>query len=101
MTRPLPLVACSLSAGGRRARLAEWQGLLATAASRVAIDGGARYVLAPEVEDRVRSLAAAEQECCPFFSFAIAAAGGSVTLTVTAPAEAQDALAFLFAAAAP
>jgi MerR family transcriptional regulator, copper efflux regulator len=96
VTRPLPLVGCSLSGDGQRARLAEWRELLAAAASRAEIEGGARYAFAPEHERRVRRLVAAEQECCPFFSFAVAADGSEVELRVTAPADAQDAVRFLF-----
>jgi hypothetical protein len=94
----LPLIACSLSADGQRARLAEWRELLATATSRTAVDGGARYAFEAGngVEARVRRLAVAEQDCCSFFDFAVRRTGDSVELRVTAPDEAQDALRFVF-----
>jgi hypothetical protein len=94
----LPLIACTLSADGQRARLADWRALLATAAGRTAIDGGARYTFeaGDQAEASLRRLAAAEQGCCPFFDFAVVRSGESIELRVTAPAEAQDALRFLF-----
>jgi hypothetical protein len=94
----LPLIACTLSADGQRGRLADWRALLATATSRTAIAGGARYAFeaGDAAEARVRRLAAAEQDCCSFFDLAVERSGESIELRVTAPAEAHDALRFLF-----
>ncbi|HZH29129.1 MAG TPA: hypothetical protein VEY95_18290 [Azospirillaceae bacterium] len=40
-----------------------------------------------DVEARVRELVALEQECCPFFTFAVAVEAGEIRLTVSAPEE--------------
>lgn len=96
--RSLPLIACSLDGAGQRARLAEWEELLVLAASRGEISDGARYTF-PAVdgmEERVRSLAQAEQECCSFFDFGVTVVGDHVEMTVVAPADGQAALRYLF-----
>jgi hypothetical protein len=56
-----------------------------------------------EVAARAAGLAAAETECCSFFTFALTATGGALSLDVTVPAAPTailDALAGLNAAAA-
>ena len=96
----LPLVACSLEAGDQRSRLAEWEQLLAQSTAREDTATGALYsfVATDELERRIRDLAAAEQACCSFLEFQVAREDDELMMNVTAPAEAQDALRFIFRA---
>ncbi len=98
----LPLIACSLSADGQKRRLSEWAELLGQASSGQEVEGGMRYVFPPfsELADRVRTLASAEQRCCPFLDFTVQDDADRVLMTVIGPPEGQDALHFVFAAAA-
>lgn len=64
-------------------------------------EGGYLFTL-PRQEDHfqlVTSIILLESECCPFFSFHIAAAAGSgdLTFSITAPASAQSLLDEIFA----
>lgn len=87
MSRHLPLIACSLDASCQSARLAEWDALLRLADLRESIPNGVRYTLAAAaIEERLRALAAAEKQCCPFFEFQIGRTGDRVDMTVTAHA---------------
>jgi hypothetical protein len=96
----LPLVACSLEAGDQQSRLAEWKQLLAQSTAREDTETGALYsfVATDELERRIRDLAAAEHACCSFLEFQVAREDDEVLMSVTAPAEAQDALRFIFRA---
>jgi len=97
-----PPIACSLDAGSRPDRLAEWRTVLAHTTSRAATaDGGLRLELHDDVPlEEVARLAAAEQRCCPFFSFAITADQRGAALEVRAPDGATDVVASLFGAPA-
>jgi hypothetical protein len=97
MQNSLPLVACSLSASGRRERLTEWKSLLAVAESREELSTGMRYRFPSALTERVRSLAAAEHECCSFLRFDLVEAGDSLVLTIEADETGQEALRFVFA----
>lgn len=92
----LPLVACSLSAGGQRDRLAEWKTLLAAATSRKELGTGVRYRFPAALTERVRALAAAEHECCSFLRFDLTETGDGLVMTVEADRTAQAALRFVF-----
>jgi hypothetical protein len=98
MAEQLPLIACSLDAGGQQARLSDWAELLSQAAASEATDDGVRYSFAAgdELEKRIRDLAAAEQACCSFLEFAVSRTGAQVEMIITAPPEGQDALRFIF-----
>lgn len=66
-----PAIACTLSAGSIKGRLAEWNALLTHVVRRERIDDGLRLVFAVSVPaDELIRLVAAEQDCCQFFSFA-------------------------------
>lgn len=70
-------------------RIGEWQAVVAWATAREAIEGGLRLVFPREVDlSPIAELAAAEQECCNFFRFAIAIETDHVTLDVTGPVDA-------------
>jgi hypothetical protein len=96
----LPLIACTLDDDDQGARLAEWKQLLSRSTAREATPTGLRYsfVASDPLETRVRDLVAAERACCGFLHFQIGVEGGELLMSVSAPAEAQDALRFIFPA---
>lgn len=86
-------IACTLSAGDVAERLADWQALLDGAENHDPIDGGVRIRLPRDVDiASVATLIDAEQQCCRFFSFALAVTDVAVSLDITAPADAQAVL---------
>lgn len=89
-------VACSLDGPARRDRARQWQDLLA-GAGREPVPEGVRLTMASSLAAQVAEMAAAEQQCCPFFDFRIHLAGQRLHLEVRAPAEAASTLAALFA----
>ncbi len=95
-----PAIACTLSARSMKGRVDEWHALLAHVERREPIDDGVRSVFATSVPtgDLIR-LVAAEQDCCPFFRFAITVDARGVALEVRAPADAQSILESMFGAA--
>ena len=90
-------VACTLSAGATKGRLAEWQALLMYVDRREQLDGGVRCVFASLVpSDELMRLVAVEQDCCRFFRFAITIDDRGVALEVRAPADARRIVESLF-----
>lgn len=92
--------ACTLPTTEQPLRVAEFDaffadavtGVVAVAAGRVRLDLRAD----PEVAGRAAQLAVAETGCCSFFTFALTATGGTLSLEVTVPdqhIEVLDALA--------
>ena len=57
-----------------------------------------RFVAADELEARLRTLAAAEKECCAFLDFNVVRRIDEIEMTVTAPPNALAALRFIFSA---
>jgi len=55
-----------------------------------------RFRFRPELAERVRSLAAAEQECCSFLRFEVVEGGDDVVMTVETEEAGQEALRFMF-----
>lgn len=102
-----PPIACTLGAGEMSMRLAEWnavleerQDLLEGVTGRRPLDDGIRLEFGPNADvAELARLAAAEQGCCRFFSFALVIDGRGVALEVHAPADAADVVAALFGAA--
>ena len=101
-------IACTLSAGDMSTRLDEWTALLAdkqdllqgVTARRALDDGGLRLEFGPNTEvTEIARLAAAEQACCRFFSFALVIDNRGTALEVQAAADAQPVLVALFGAA--
>jgi DNA-binding transcriptional MerR regulator len=92
-------VACTLSGDEQTDRAAQWRQLLQEAVSREEIADGLRLTFppGPDLAGRVAALAAAEQDCCAFFTFSLELAGALV-LTVRAPENAAASLADLFGA---
>jgi DNA-binding transcriptional MerR regulator len=86
-------VACELGAG-QLEQVALWRRLLSDyPADR--ISGGVRYRLPIALLAETSTLAASEQECCPFFGFDISLRGGAFTLTIRTPVEGLSLLAEL------
>lgn len=73
--------------------------MLQDVVARHPLDDGVRLELGPDADVAgVARLAAAEQGCCRFFSFALVIDTHGIALEVHAPPEAADALAAVFAA---
>ena len=88
-------IACTLSPGELNGRLALVDDLVADAlVAREPIPGGmrARFRAAPDIERRVRELAAAEARCCAFLGFAVHVEADVVLLDVTGAPDAQPAI---------
>ncbi len=84
-----PPIACTLNGESMAARLLEWRRLLSFVTARKSIDGGVRLELAAAAPvDEIARLATAEQDCCPFLSFAITVDSRGVALEARGPAEA-------------
>jgi hypothetical protein len=94
------LSACTLGAGDMDQRLADWQALLAQVRERTPIEGGLRLAFGRDAPvGAIAGLAAAEQACCRFFTFALTIDQRGIALEVRAPADGQDALSALFGSA--
>jgi MerR family copper efflux transcriptional regulator len=94
-----PAIACTLSAGSMKGRMADWQALLAHVERRTSIDGGVRSVFAPSLPmDDLTRLVAAEQDCCQFLRFAITVDARGVALEVRAPEDARSIVESMFGA---
>ncbi|MFE1932699.1 hypothetical protein ACFW95_20510 [Streptomyces sp. NPDC059474] len=65
-------------------------------AERTPVPGGLRLTLPADRTAIVAVLAAAEQQCCPFFDFRLHLDGRVLHLEVRAPADAADLFAELF-----
>lgn len=91
-------IACTLSAGAFKARMADIAAL-----NRDALRGQDRNDLtlvltyAPEAGARVRDMVRREQKCCAFLDFEVVDLADAVQLRITAPAEARVAAETLFA----
>jgi MerR family transcriptional regulator, copper efflux regulator len=84
-------VACSLDGPGAGDRIRQWQDLLA-GAEREPIPDGMKLTMPADRAAQVAGLAAAEQQCCPFFDFRLHLAGPEMHLEVRAPAAAATML---------
>lgn len=90
-------IACTLGSQTMRGRLDEWQRLLEHVEHREPIDNGLRATFGPATPlDELMRLAAAEQDCCQFFTFAITIDSRGVALEVRAPDDALPVLHTLF-----
>lgn len=96
-----PVIACSLDAGAVPDRISDWQALVARATSREAVAGGRAltFPASPELVAEIARLAAAEQDCCRFFTFTIQMTTGQVRLEVQAPEDAADVVTAMFGTA--
>ncbi|MGW6055352.1 MerR family transcriptional regulator [Streptomyces sp. NPDC055189] len=92
-------VACSLTGGGLHERIVQWREAV-DGAARTAVPDGLRLTLPVDRTARVAELAAAEQQCCPFFDFRLHLDGPSLHLDIRAPADGAGLLTDLFGPAA-
>jgi DNA-binding transcriptional MerR regulator len=92
-------VACSLAGDGLHERTAQWREAV-DGAVRTAVPDGLRLTLPADRTARVAELAAAEQQCCPFFDFRLHLDGPRLHLEVRAPADGAGLLTDLFGPAA-
>lgn len=101
-------IACTLGAGEMATRLDEWNALLddeadplrGVTARQGLDDGGLRLEFGPSADvTEIARLAAAEQGCCRFFTFALVIDDRGVALEVHAPADGRPVLTELFGAA--
>lgn len=77
-------VACSLTGGQQQERAEQWRRVLA-GAEQEPIPEGVRLSLPADQAGAVAELAAAEQDCCPFFDFRLHLQHGCAHLEVRAP----------------
>jgi MerR family transcriptional regulator, copper efflux regulator len=94
-------IACTLSGSGQGQRVGEWQNLLAHGTAREPVPDGIRVTLPATLAGPAAELAAAEQQCCPFFRFTLLFDGGDIQLTMQAPPEAASLLTALTDDSAP
>lgn len=93
-------IACSLDAEAIGGRVAVWRRLLTQVRARVPVDRGLRLEFAAGTPaEALAALAAAEQACCAFLSFAVTLDARGLGLGVRAPDDAQPVLAARFGAA--
>jgi MerR family copper efflux transcriptional regulator len=101
-------IACTLGAGEMSTRLDEWNALLAdkqdllrgVTARRALDDGGLRLQFGTNTDiTEIARLAAAEQGCCRFFTFALTIDDRGIALEVHAPADGEPVLTALFGTA--
>jgi hypothetical protein len=104
MTNETSFECCTLPGPDQAARAAEFTGLFASTVRGAERTGPTRLHLdlepSPETAARAAGLAAAETQCCSFFTFTLTAAAGTLSLDVVVPgsrAGALDALADLAA----
>jgi MerR family transcriptional regulator, copper efflux regulator len=90
-------IACTLDTGAVQHRLAEWEMVLGGARRLSLPTGGVRLQFDSGVDvGELARLAAAEQQCCAFFRFAITVDARGVGLEVDALGEALDLVADMF-----
>lgn len=89
-------VACSLTGNAVTERVARWRSVL-DGATRAEIADGLRLTVPAERFPALSELAAAEQQCCPFFDFRFHLDGSDLYFEVRAPAEGASLLADVFA----
>ncbi|MFH8242687.1 MerR family transcriptional regulator [Streptomyces sp. NPDC018321] len=92
-------VSCSLDGDGVGERAEQWRRLI-DGAERQETGEGLRLTLPADRAGAVAALAAAEQQCCPFFDFRLHLDGPLLHLQVRAPLEGAALLAELFGPAA-
>ena len=93
-------IACTLGAGEMSGRVDEWIAVLDGVVVRLPLDDGVRLEFGPTSDvTEIARLAAAEQECCRFFSFALVIDQRGAALEVHAPLDGRPVLDALFGAA--
>lgn len=93
-----PPIACTLEPNVMADRVADWNAVLQLAQTRsVTTDGALRVEFSDGIDvAELSRLAAAEQQCCAFFSFAITIDTRGAALEVRAPDAAADIVSAVF-----
>ena len=92
MTRITP-VACTLTSAGLAAQGGRWHRLMARAMTeRAETVEGVRISFLPGAEDELRALVAVETECCPWATWTVERATGTIVLHVRSTADGVGAL---------
>jgi hypothetical protein len=98
-------IVCTLDGGedAMARRVAEWGAVVGQASGREPADGGVTLVYDhnSEVAVELARLAAAEFDCCSFFTFTLAVSPQGMRFTVTAPPAAGDVVTAMFGTATP
>ena len=100
MSRPLS-IACSLSSGDLRSRLAELRKLGDDGLESVAEEPARaelRFRPDPDIRRRVEAASAAEAECCAFLDFRVQSGPDATVLTISAPNGGAEAISDLVGA---
>ncbi|MES9542061.1 hypothetical protein [Actinomadura sp. NPDC000600] len=96
--------ACALPTAERPLRVTEFDALFAEAVTAVRPAGPSRVRMElrpePRLAARAAELAARETGCCSFFTFAVTAAGGALTMEISVDARHTEVLDALAARAA-
>ena len=94
-------VSCALAGTQMSVRAEQWRTLIDQCVAREQIPDGVRLTFPASggLAAEIGALAAAEQECCPFFDITLRFLPSALALTVRAPLAASDLLAGLFGAA--
>ena len=86
-------VACTLSSAGLATQRRRWEQLIARAMTeRAETVEGVRISFLPGAEDELRALVAVETECCPWATWAVERASGTIVLHVRSTADGVGAL---------
>ncbi len=94
-------IACTLDGSQMPDRMAAWRAVIGHVVERTPVSGGVRLTFAADVPfTEVARLAAAEQECCRFFAFAVTLDERGTALEVRAPDDALPVVEALFGGAA-
>jgi hypothetical protein len=98
MTEPAP-IACTLTSADLAAQARRWQLLIARSLiARTETADGLRLSFPAAAEDELRALAAVEAGCCPWASWRVERADGSVVLDARSAAEGVAVLHAMFPA---
>ena len=97
MTNEELIVACTLNPALVRERIDEWTSVVERAAETEGHDTGVRLRFHDGSEEdearnllpRLAALAAAEHECCPFFSFVVSLNADGASIDISAPPTAR------------
>ena len=93
-------VACALTSADLVAQFKQWKRLIARAMTeRVETADGLRICFRPGAEEELRTLVAAETECCPWATWTVERDAGTIVLDVRSTAEGVATLHRMFAPA--
>ena len=96
MTQPIP-IACTLTPAHLAAQARRWKRLIAGALTgRAEIADGLRLSFRAEAADELRALVAVEAGCCPWATWRVERAAGSVVLDVRSAGDGAAVLHAMF-----